>query len=48
MTDTVKPIPEGYEGVIPYLVIRGASEAIDFYKTVFAAEEVQRLAAPDG
>jgi PhnB protein len=48
MTDTVKPIAEGYEGVIPYLVIRGASEAIDFYKTVFAAEEVQRLAAPDG
>lgn len=48
MSDTVNPVPEGYEGVIPYLVIRGASEAIEFYKTVFGAEEVQRLAAPDG
>lgn len=44
----VNPIPEGYSGVTAYLVIRGASEAIDFYKNVFDAKETLRLAAPDG
>lgn len=48
MSDKVNPVPEGYPGVIPYLVIRGAVDAIDFYKKVFGAEEVLRLAAPDG
>lgn len=48
MSDTVSPIPDGYGGVIPYLVIRGAGDAIEFYKKVFGAEEVLRLAAPDG
>lgn len=44
----VNPIPEGYAGVTAYLVIRGAAEAITFYKDVFDAEETIRLAAPDG
>ncbi len=45
---TVKPIPEGYHTVTPYLIIRGAAEAIEFYKQAFAATEVMRLPAPGG
>jgi PhnB protein len=41
-------IPEGYRTVTPYLVIRGAAEAIDWYKRVFGAEEVVRMSMPDG
>lgn len=43
----VNPVPAAY-GAIPYLTIRGAAKAIDFYKQVFGAEEVVRLDAPDG
>ena len=45
---TVKPIPEGYPRVMPHLSIAGAAEAIDFYKTVFGANERMRMAMPDG
>ena len=45
---SVNPVPEQYPGVTAYLVIRGASDAIEFYKKVFGAEETMRLAAPDG
>jgi PhnB protein len=44
----VKPIPEGYRSVTPYLSIRGAADAIEFYKKAFGATEVMRLAQPDG
>src|SRR6266446_2265025 len=44
----VKPIPEGYHSVTPYLIIRGAAEAIDFYKRVFGATELMRMPGPDG
>jgi PhnB protein len=44
----VKPIPDGYHNVTPYLYIRGAAGAIDFYKSVFGATEVVRMAGPDG
>lgn len=44
----VKPIPEGYPQVIPYLVIDGAGAAIDFYGSVFGATERMRMPAPDG
>jgi PhnB protein len=43
----VKPIPEGYPRVIPYLSINGATAAIDFYKNVFGAKERVRMPAPD-
>ncbi|HSP07559.1 MAG TPA: VOC family protein [Acidobacteriota bacterium] len=42
MANNVKPIPEGYEHVTPYLIIRGASKAIDFYKKVLGAVEAAR------
>ena len=45
---TVKPIPEDYPRVIPYLSISGAGEAIDFYKKVLGAEERMRMDAPEG
>jgi PhnB protein len=43
-----KPIPEGYHSVTPHLIIRGAGEAIDFYKKAFGATELFRFPAPDG
>lgn len=44
----VKPIPEGYPRVIPYLTVEGASAAIDFYVDVFGARERVRMPAPEG
>lgn len=48
MSKPVRPIPEGYHSVTPYLLIKGAGEAIEFYKKAFAAVEVLRLQSPDG
>jgi PhnB protein len=45
---TVKPIPDGYPQVIPYLSIDGASAAIEFYTEVLGAKERMRMPAPDG
>jgi PhnB protein len=45
---SVKPIPEGYHSVTPYLIISGASDAIEFYKKAFGAAELFRFPAPDG
>lgn len=39
----VKPIPEGYHSVTPYLIIKGAAQALDFYKTAFGAIELFRM-----
>jgi PhnB protein len=44
----VKPIPEGYHSVTPYLIIHGAADAIEFYKKAFGATELFRFPAPDG
>lgn len=43
-----KPIPEGYHTVTPYLIVSGASDAIEFYKKAFGATELFRFPAPDG
>ena len=48
MSGNVKPIPEGYHNVTPYLIVNGAAQAIDFYKQVFGASEVFRFPRPDG
>lgn len=45
---TVNPIPDGYGSAIPYLIVRGAAQAIDFYKQNFGATEMMRFPAPDG
>ena len=44
----VKPIPEGYHSITPYLTVRGADRAIDFYRRAFGAEELSRMNGPDG
>jgi PhnB protein len=48
MTTEVKPIPDGYHSVTPYLAIKGAAAAIDFYKKAFGAKEIMRIPQPDG
>lgn len=45
---SVKPIPNGYHAVTPYLIVRGAAKAIDFYKEAFGAAELMRVPMPDG
>jgi PhnB protein len=44
----VKPIPAGYSAVTPYLSVKDAAGAIQFYQRAFGARERMRLAAPDG
>lgn len=48
MSGNVKPIPENYHSVTPYLIVNGAAQAIDFYKQVFGASELFRFPRPDG
>jgi len=44
----VKPIPEGYHSATPYLIVKDAARAIEFYKRAFGATELLRMAAPGG
>lgn len=48
MTGKAKPIPEGYHTVTPYLIVKDAARAIEFYKKAFGATELLRFAQPDG
>jgi PhnB protein len=45
---SVKPIPDGYHAVTPYLIVKGAARAIEFYAKAFGARELFRMARPDG
>lgn len=44
----VKPIPDGYHSITPYLIVGGAAQAIDFYKKAFGATELMRMPGPGG
>lgn len=44
----VKPIPDGYHSVTPYIIVDGAADAIEFYKKAFGATELFRLEIPGG
>jgi PhnB protein len=44
----VKPVPDGYHTVTPYLVVRDAAAAIAFYAKAFGAEELFRMPGPGG
>jgi len=44
----VKPVPEGFHTVTPYLVVDDGARAIDFYQQAFGAKEVMRMPGPDG
>ena len=48
MSSKVRPVPEDRQTVTPYLTIKNAGAAIEFYKKVFGATEKMRLAEPDG
>lgn len=48
MSNTVKPIPDGHTALTPYLIVDGAAGAIEFYRKVFGAIELFRMADPKG
>jgi PhnB protein len=45
---SVKAIPDGYYSLTPYVYVKGAAEAIEFYTKAFGAEETVRMPGPDG
>ncbi len=48
MKTKTKYIPEGFHAVTPYLTVKNADQAIEFYKRAFSARERVRMAGPDG
>jgi PhnB protein len=48
MASKVKPIPDDYQSAIPYLCVKDAAAAIEFYKKAFGAIEVLRIPDPSG
>ena len=44
----VRPIPEGYSSITPYLIITDAARALDYYALAFGARELMRFDGPDG
>jgi len=44
----IQPIPDGYHTATPYLIVKGAGPAIEFYKRAFGASEVMRMDGPNG
>lgn len=47
MSANVKPIPDNYDRVVAYLVVRGAASALEYYQRAFGAKERMRIDAPD-
>ena len=48
MRTKVNPRPDGFHAVTPYLTVKNASEALEFYKRAFGARERMRMPTPDG
>ncbi len=48
MAGKVQAIPDGYHSVTPYLIVKGAAAAIEFYKKALGATEIMRMPQPDG
>ena len=44
----VKPVPDTYSTVTPYLIVKGAAQLVDFLKRAFGAKEVHLMKGPDG
>lgn len=44
----VQPVQKGYNVVTPYLAVRGAAAALEFYKKAFGGKELMRMPGPDG
>jgi PhnB protein len=48
MSTKAKPIPDGYHTVTPYLIVKDAAQALDFYQRAFGATELVRMPGPGG
>lgn len=48
MAKAAKPVPEGYHTVTPYLVVKDAKRALEYYKKAFGAETTMSMPSPDG
>lgn len=48
MAKAVKPVPEGYHTVTPYLVVKDAKRALEYYRKAFGAETKMSMPSPDG
>jgi PhnB protein len=48
MANNVKPIPEGFHTITPYIASQGTAKLMDFLKQAFGAAEIERHARPDG
>lgn len=48
MSNKVNPVPDGFHTVTPYMVIKDAAKAVEFYKEAFGARETFRWADADG
>jgi len=46
--DRANPVPEGFHTVTPYVTVKGAADAIEFYKRAFGAREIFRWSDEDG
>jgi len=44
----VKPIPDGFHSITPFIIVNDAIEALDFYKKAFDAKEIYKFLTPDG
>ena len=48
MAGAVKPVPEGYHTVTPYLIVEGAAKALEYYEKAFLAKTLFRVPGPNG
>lgn len=48
MSNATKRVPDGYHTVTPYLIVKNAADAIQFYQKAFGAKEIMRFAMPNG
>jgi PhnB protein len=48
MASKLKPVPEGYHNLTPYLIVKGAAQALEFYQKAFGGTEIMRMPAPEG
>ena len=48
MAPSVKHVPDGYHTATPHLIIKGAADALEFYRKAFGAEELMRMPQADG
>jgi PhnB protein len=48
MSTEIKRVPDGYHTATPYMIVKGAAQALEFYKRAFDAQELFRVTDPDG